>query len=67
MIRQMLCHRKFGHMSDKGMLILSKQGLFGSRVTRKFRLYKPCIKGKQHKVKFNIGQHTSNEILEYVH
>lgn len=35
MIRQMLCHRKFGHMSDKGMLILSKQGLFGSRVTRK--------------------------------
>ena len=65
--RTNLWHRRLGHMSEHGLSVLSKQGLLGGDVTGKIQFCEACVKGKQRKVKFNIGQHTSKEILEYVH
>nr|GEY40604.1 retrovirus-related Pol polyprotein from transposon TNT 1-94 [Tanacetum cinerariifolium] len=33
----------------------------------KIQFYEACVMGKQRRVKFSIGHHTSKEILEYIH
>nr|GFC83187.1 retrovirus-related Pol polyprotein from transposon TNT 1-94 [Tanacetum cinerariifolium] len=52
-------------MSEQGLSVLSKQALLGGDVTDKTQFYEACVKGKQCRVKFSTGQHTSKEILEY--
>lgn len=43
-------HMRLGHMSGKGMGILSKRGLLGSPGTSKLELCENCGYGKQKKV-----------------
>ena len=62
-----LWHRRLGHMSERGMAVLSKQGLLGGVTTGKLKFCEACVKGKQRRVKFSSGKHTTKEILEYVH
>ena len=54
-------------MSERGLAILSKQGLLDGAETCKLKFYETSVLGKQRKVKFNSGKHTTIEILEYIH
>ena len=58
---------RLGHISAKGMLDLSKQGLPGGKATGKIKFCEAYVKEKHCKVKFDTSQHTRKEILEYVH
>lgn len=62
-----LLNRRLGHMSEKGMPILSKKVLHGGEATRKIKFCEACVKVKHRKVNFDTGQHTSKEILDFVH
>jgi len=42
-----LCHMRLGHMSEKGMHLLSKQGYLGKHVIGKLEFCKHCAFGKQ--------------------
>ncbi|KAK2978840.1 hypothetical protein RJ640_030651 [Escallonia rubra] len=46
-----LWHMRLGHMSERGMDVLSKQGLLGSKKTRKLNFCEHCVFGKQCKKK----------------
>ncbi|KAK2992378.1 hypothetical protein RJ640_018297 [Escallonia rubra] len=48
-----LWHMRLGHMSERGMDVLSKQGLLGSKKIRKLDFYEHCVFGKQCRVKFS--------------
>ena len=58
-----LWHMRLGHMSEKGMNILSKRGLLGSPGTSKLKF----CEGKQKKVSFSTATHNTKGILSYVH
>ncbi|KAK3020186.1 hypothetical protein RJ639_047130 [Escallonia herrerae] len=42
-----LWHMRLGHMSERGMYVLSKQGLLGSKKTGKLDFCEHCVFGKQ--------------------
>ncbi|KAI4340978.1 hypothetical protein MLD38_025761 [Melastoma candidum] len=56
-----------GHMSEQGLTILSKKGLLNGAETGKLKFCETCVMGKQRRVKFSSGKHTSMGILEYIH
>jgi len=62
-----LWHACWGHMSEKGMTILSNQGLLGSEGTGNLDFYDHCVFGKQKKVSFSIATHCTNGTLDYIH
>ena len=47
-----LWHRRLGHMSEKGLSVLSKKQLLGGFETEKLKFCEQC------KVKFSMGSHT---------
>ena len=55
-----------GHMSDEG-IIKKKHGLFGGDVNGQVKLGEACVREMQSRVKFSLVQHSSMEILDYVH
>ena len=65
--RTWLWHRRLGHIGDKGLQELGKQGLLGKERLSKLDFCETCVLGKSHKVKFNTGVHTTKAILDYVH
>ena len=60
-------HLRLGHMSQKGLDILGKQGKFGKDQFHNISFCETCIMGKQHRQKFSKGNHCSTQILEYMH
>ncbi|XP_048334828.1 uncharacterized mitochondrial protein AtMg00300-like [Ziziphus jujuba] len=62
-----LWHRRLGHISEKGLIELSKQGLLCGHKAEKLDFCEHCIYGKQARVKFNIAVHQTKGILDYVH
>ena len=52
-----LWHMRLGHMSEKGMTILSKKGCLGSKGTGKLDFYEHCVFGKQKKDSFSKAKH----------
>ncbi|KAK3026686.1 hypothetical protein RJ639_041533 [Escallonia herrerae] len=42
-----LCYMHFGHISERGVDVLSKQGLLGSKKTGKLDFYEHCVFEKQ--------------------
>ncbi|KAK2985903.1 hypothetical protein RJ640_008119 [Escallonia rubra] len=54
-----LWHIRLGHMSERGMDVLSKQGLLGSKKIGKLDFREHCVFGKQCKVKFSRTAHTT--------
>ncbi|CAM8973030.1 unnamed protein product [Rhodiola kirilowii] len=59
-------HLRLGHMSQKGLECLNKQGILAEKVTQ-LPFCEPCVLAKQHRLKFTIGVHSSKTILEYLH
>ncbi|KAK2985063.1 hypothetical protein RJ640_022941 [Escallonia rubra] len=54
-----LWHMCLGHMSERGMDVLSKQGLLGSKKIGKLDFCEHCVFGKQCRVKFSRAIHTT--------
>ena len=62
-----LWHRRLAHMSERGLAVLTKQGLLGGAVTGKLKFCESCVMGKKRRLKFCHGRHTSTEKFQYVH
>ncbi|KAK2968054.1 hypothetical protein RJ640_015236 [Escallonia rubra] len=57
-----LWHMRLGHIRERGMDVLSKQSLLGSKETGKLDFCKHCVFGKQWMVKFSRPVHTTKEV-----
>ncbi|KAL2484415.1 gag pre-integrs domain-containing protein [Abeliophyllum distichum] len=60
-------HKRLAHVSNKGLSILSKNGVFGKDKVSDLHFCETCILGKLHKLHFNTGTHKSKGILDYIH
>nr|GFA28890.1 retrovirus-related Pol polyprotein from transposon TNT 1-94 [Tanacetum cinerariifolium] len=47
--------------------VLEKQGLFGKKSLGKLDFYENCVLGKSHRVSFDVGRHTTQGVIDYVH
>ncbi|KAJ9538194.1 hypothetical protein OSB04_030927 [Centaurea solstitialis] len=62
-----LWHMRLGHVSEKGMVILSKKGLLGGHKVAELAFCEHCIFGKQRRVSFSKAVHTTKSTLDYLH
>ncbi|KAG8496506.1 hypothetical protein CXB51_009106 [Gossypium anomalum] len=62
-----LWHMRLGHMSENGMVELSKRGLLDGQGICKLNFCEHCVFGKQKRVRFTRGIHNMKETLEYIH
>ncbi|KAJ9563977.1 LOW QUALITY PROTEIN: hypothetical protein OSB04_009137 [Centaurea solstitialis] len=62
-----LWHMRLGHVSEKGMVILSKKGLLGGHKVADLAFCEHCIFGKQRRVSFSKAVHTTKSTLDYLH
>ena len=58
---------RLGHIGERGMLELHKRNLLKRVKTCKLDFCKYCVYGKQHRVSFKTGSHTSKGVLDYIH
>ena len=58
-----LWHMRLGHIGERGMLELHKRNLSKGMKTCKLDFCEYCVHGKQHKVSFKTGSHTSKLFL----
>jgi len=61
-----LWHQRLGHMSERGLNILSDGKLLPNLKSVKLDFCKHCLFWKQSKQKFRTGKHTSKGILDYI-
>ncbi|OAE29452.1 hypothetical protein AXG93_4548s1300 [Marchantia polymorpha subsp. ruderalis] len=62
-----LWDKRLGHLSDRGLKELSKQGLFGGDKLDDLEFCENCIHGKATKVKFTQSVDVTWDMLNYVH
>ncbi|KAH9681147.1 hypothetical protein KPL71_026853 [Citrus sinensis] len=62
-----LWHMRLGHMSQKGIKELEKQGLFGHDQISQLEFCEKCVFGKATRLKFNTGKHETKQTLDYIH
>ncbi|KAG8488067.1 hypothetical protein CXB51_018276 [Gossypium anomalum] len=62
-----LWHMRLGHMSENGMVELSKRGPLDGQGICKLNFCEHCVFGKQKRVRFTRGIHNTKETLEYIH
>ncbi|KAG8478970.1 hypothetical protein CXB51_028852 [Gossypium anomalum] len=60
-------HMRLGHMSENGMVELSKRGLLDGQGICKLNFCEHCVFRKQKRVRFTRGIHNTKETLEYIH
>ena len=58
---------RLGHISEKGMTILSKKSRLGSAGMGKLEFCDHCVFGKQKRVTFSTAKHRTQGILDYIH
>ena len=58
---------RLGHMSEKGMTILSKKGCLGSIGLGQIEFCDHCMFGNQKRVSFSTAKHHTQGILHYIH
>jgi hypothetical protein len=56
-----------GHMSEKGMHLLSKQGSLGKHGIGKLEFCEHCTFGKQKITSFSTATHCTKDNLDYIH
>jgi len=61
-----LWHMKLGHVGEKALQELAKQGLLDGNTTNKFEFCEHCILGKQTRVKFGIAVYNTKGTLDYI-
>ncbi|KAH9650990.1 hypothetical protein KPL70_026576 [Citrus sinensis] len=65
--KTMLWHMRLGHMSEMGLIELSKQGVLGVDKIEPLKFCEDCVLGKSSRVKFSTGIHNSKGTLDYIH
>ncbi|GJX43365.1 retrotransposon protein, putative, ty1-copia subclass [Tanacetum coccineum] len=60
-------HKRLGHISEAGLHVLEKQGLFGKKSLGKLDFCENCVLGKSHRVSFGVGRHNTQGVIDYVH
>ena len=60
-------HSRLGHLGQKGMGILNKNGSFGKSKVESLKFCEACVIGKTHKVSFSQAKHVTKNKLDYVH
>nr|GEU53839.1 zinc finger, CCHC-type [Tanacetum cinerariifolium] len=60
-------HKRLGHISEAGLQVLEKQGLFGKKSLGKLNFCENCVLKKSHRVSFGVGRHTTQGVIDYVH
>ena len=68
-VKAMLWHRRLGHIGEKGLRILHRDGMVEgmSNCSLDFDFCEHCVYGKQNRVSFPSGAKRANKILELVH
>ncbi|KAL5715795.1 hypothetical protein ACHQM5_017567 [Ranunculus cassubicifolius] len=67
LVATQLWHMRLGHMSEKGLSMLSRRGLLGSEKLCKLDFCEHCVYGKQCRVRFGTAIHRTRGILDYIH
>ncbi|TXG65248.1 hypothetical protein EZV62_006523 [Acer yangbiense] len=62
-----LWHRRLAHVSEKGLMEMSKQGLLCGDKLDKLSFCDHCVYGTMIRVKFNVAKHCTQLILDYIH
>ncbi|RVW97586.1 Retrovirus-related Pol polyprotein from transposon TNT 1-94 [Vitis vinifera] len=62
-----LWHLRLGHISQRGLHEIVKQGLLGNDKIKDLEFCEHCIYGKASRVKFSHAIHRTKETLDYVH
>ncbi|KAE8716394.1 hypothetical protein F3Y22_tig00110121pilonHSYRG00025 [Hibiscus syriacus] len=62
-----LWHMRLEHVSERDLKELSKQNLLGDEKISTLEFCKQCVLGKETRVKFSTGTHTTKKPLDYVH
>ncbi|KAG8502915.1 hypothetical protein CXB51_000770 [Gossypium anomalum] len=62
-----LWHMRLGHMSENGMVELSKRGLLDGQRICKLNFCEHCVFEKQKRVRFTREIHNTKGTLEYIH
>lgn len=62
-----LWHMRLGHMSERGLTILSKRGLLCGQRTSNVDFCEHCIFGKHKRTSFGKGVHRTKGTLDYIH
>ncbi|GAV63313.1 gag_pre-integrs domain-containing protein, partial [Cephalotus follicularis] len=62
-----LWHMHLGHMSERGLQILSKKGLLDGMKSGKLDFCELCVYEKQCRVKFSTAIHQTKDVLDYIH
>ena len=62
-----LWHMRLGHMSERSLSVLSKQGLLCGQCTGKLDFYEHWVFGKQTRVKFSTGIYRTKGTVDYFH
>jgi len=65
--KTMMWHQKLGHMSKKGLKILSDQKLLPRLTKVTLPFYEHCVTSKQHMLKFGTSTTKSKCILDLIH
>ncbi|KAK2990880.1 hypothetical protein RJ640_007601 [Escallonia rubra] len=60
-----LWHMRLGHMSERGMDVLSKQSLLGSKKIGKLDFCEHCVFGKHCRIKFSRVVHTTKRDVTF--
>ncbi|GKD09476.1 retrovirus-related pol polyprotein from transposon TNT 1-94 [Tanacetum coccineum] len=60
-------HKRLGYMSEAGLQVQEKQGLFGKKSLGKLDFCENCVLGKSHQVRFGVGRYTTQGVIDYVH
>jgi hypothetical protein len=62
-----LWHMRLGHMSEKGLTMLSKRGLLDGQSISKLEFCERCVFGNHKRVSFNTTVHKTKGTLDYIH
>ena len=62
-----LCHMRLGHMSARGLEMLSNRILLNDEKMSTLEFCEHCILGKQKNVSFSIDKHKTGGVLDYNH
>jgi GAG-pre-integrase domain len=60
-------HMRLSHMSERGMILLSKEGLLCGQSTGKLDFYEDYVFDKQKRLSFRTSVHSTKGNLNYIH
>ncbi|KAL0793897.1 hypothetical protein Bca101_065274 [Brassica carinata] len=67
LITTKLWHSRLGHVGQKGLEVLAKEGCIDREIITGLDFCEDCIIGKAHRVSFGNAKHVTKEKLDYVH